>query len=167
MHQLSLATEIAVGLSLIVDQERPFVLWTMQFIFSSKTQNWLDTEWWQFRFKWFAAIVADVSDLWPWPFQIFLPPLCHLCCVWWVLRHESRFSWMICGVQWYAEKHQSMRVFVFSSVVAFVSNGSIRATIFIQRYGCLNIEKWVYNLNMMRSIMIRCFIHASFVSVAI
>ena len=35
-------------------------------------------------------------------------------------------------------RRRPLQVFVLSSVVAFIGNGSIRAAIFIRRYGCLN-----------------------------
>jgi len=49
------------------------------------------------------------------------------CWLWSVLICKSKFSWMICGLQWYMEQHRSVQVFVFSSTVASVGNNSIRA----------------------------------------
>ena len=49
-------------------------------------------------------------------------------------------------------RHQSVLVFVFSSVVAFVGNSSIRGAIFIQCLGCLNIDKLVYTLSTSRPV---------------
>ena len=46
------------------------------------------------------------------------PPSAPVCRLWCVLMHESNFSWTICGLQWYVGWHQSIRAFVFSSVVA-------------------------------------------------
>ena len=40
---------------------------------------------------------------------------------------ESTFSGIICGFQWYVGRRRSLYVFVFSSTVAPVSNGRIRA----------------------------------------
>ena len=43
-------------------------------------------------------------------------------------------------------RRRSVQVFLFSSAVAFVGNGSIRTAIFIQRLDCLNVEKRVCNV---------------------
>ena len=79
---------------------------------------------------------------WPLPSQIFLSPLHCLCWLWCVLVHESKFSWLICCVQWC----WSIQVFIFFSTVASVDNGSIRADIFAYHLGCLKVQKLDYNL---------------------
>ena len=44
------------------------------------------------------------------------------------------------------DRRRSVQVFLFSSAVAFVGNGSIRTAIFIRRLDCLNVEKRVFNV---------------------
>ena len=119
-HKLSITTETATGLCLV------FHCFTNNApCMTSTTWNWLDTTWQQLPSSNFKAIVADVNDVCP--FNIFLS-FCHLC---W-------FSGLTCGLQWYVGQHP---VFVFSSVAAYVGNGSIRAVIFTRHLGCLSLEK--------------------------
>ena len=54
------------------------------------------------------------------------------------------------GLQQYVGRCLSSQTFVFSSVAAFVSYGSVRTAIFIQCLDCLNVDKGVYNLNVIR-----------------
>ena len=60
----------------------------------------------------------------PLPSKISLSPLHHLYCLWDVLMCESKFYWIICGLQRYMGWCWSVQVFVFSSEAASVANVS-------------------------------------------
>ena len=60
----------------------------------------------------------------PLPSKISLSPLHHLYCLWDVLMCESKFYWIICGLQRYMGWCWSIQVFVFSSEAASVANVS-------------------------------------------
>ena len=82
-------------------------------------QNWLNTTRQQLK----------QTSMTQWPLTIRGFPVSphRLCWLWCVLMHESRFSRIICGLQWDMGWHQSVQVFAFSSIVASVGNSSVRA----------------------------------------
>ena len=53
------------------------------------------------------------------------------------------------GLEWYGGQCQYVQVFIFSLVMTFVSNSSIRAAILIPCLGYVNPNKFV-NVNMIR-----------------
>ena len=114
----------------------------------SKTQNWTPHD--KSSSSKFTAIVSrslDVNDPMTLSHPRFTCLLFIVCTDYDVLMQESKYLWIICGLEWRVGCwwHQSVQVFVFSSIVAFVSNSSIKAAIFIQHLGCLNVENWLYN----------------------
>ena len=84
-----------------------------------------------------------------------------------VLMRESKFSWSVCGRQWFVGRRLSVQVFLFSSAVSSVTgswdgvcpnkvflfssavtsvgNCCITAAICTRRLYCLNVGKRVYN----------------------
>ena len=82
----------------------------------------------------FSATLADVSDPMandPFPFKIFMSPLCCLCWIWYVLIHESKFSWIVCGLQCFTGGHW------YSFFPQYGKNSSIRAAILMWHLGYL------------------------------
>ena len=94
----------------------------------------------RFRVRCDSGRCREPNDLFS--FEIFLSPLGSLCWLWCVLMHESKFSCIFCGLQWYLGRRRSIQAFVFSSL----GTGSIKAAIFIPCLVCLKVEKSVYNL---------------------
>ena len=135
-------------LALFLEQEIPF------HCFANGAMHWhrklsrrLDTTWKQpWRFQGDGVHFHSSRCQWlndPFPFEIVLS---HLHRLRWlcVLMNESENSWIVIFIgRW--GWHPSILVFVFSSIVASVSNGSDRAAIFGRHFGCLNVEKWVHN----------------------
>ena len=147
MHGSSAHTsEIATGLCWFLDQNSP--------LFYQKCNAWRqhhgidwtprDNSLVSFKFKEQSKVSFDCSRCQcpndPFPFEICVSPLRRLCWLWYVLMRESKFSSMMCGLQWYVGWPRSIQVVVFSSVVASASNISMRADIFIRRLGCLNAQ---------------------------
>ena len=60
----------------------------------------------------FEATAATQWSTDPCPFEIFLSPLHHLCWLWCVLMHETKFSRTISGLQWYMGRCQAVQLFV-------------------------------------------------------
>ena len=88
----------------------------------------LGTDWTTRDASWGSKFVAIVTECqWPsgpCPFQIFLSSLHRRCWLRCVLRRDSKFSWLIGGLHWHVGRRRSTHVFLFRSVVAFVSYGS-------------------------------------------
>ena len=140
MHESSVASDwIAVGLCLFLDWENP--LFYQQCIMCDTKK--LETDCYNLKVDCNCSRCQRPND--PFPFKIFLSPLCHLCSLWHVSMCESKFSSIICVFLNGMWDGVSPYKCSFSSSVSSVGNVSIRAIIFMQRLGCLNIEKWVYN----------------------
>ena len=98
---------------------------------------------------------------WPLPIQDFvvisLPSVLIIMCLGaWIKRIVTIVTNLWCSVvHRRLGRHQSVLVFVFSSVVAFVGNSSIRWAIFIQCLGCSNIEKLMYTLSTSKPYFVR------------
>ena len=107
---------------------------------TSKTRNWLDTAWQQprqFQVQRSMTVHFHNRHQWPndpFPFDMFLLRLLRLCldaCIWIFLNNV--WSLVVRGMT----SVRSLQVFVSSTIIAFVGNGSNIAAIFIRCLNCL------------------------------
>ena len=108
----------------------------------------------------FKAIVADVTDqLTPANTDFLVSSSLMMCLHAWIQMFLNKsWSWVVwgmvsvrtsVGLVWYGGQCQYVQVFIFSLVMTFVSNSSIRAAILIPCLGYVNPNKFV-NVNMIR-----------------
>lgn len=95
-------------------------------------------------FRWRnSAVLCSLRRQWPdgpFPIEIVLSPLRRLCWLWRILmtwRVWIHFG-IICPLQWCVGWRWSLQVFVFSSTVASVGNGSIWTAIYRLHSLCLS-----------------------------
>ena len=104
MHESSKGSKVIAGSCLFLGLESP-LFYPKRNPDEVETWNWLDTAGQQpCQFQIQSSVKVQTCQ-WPsdrpFPCETFVPPLRRLCRLWCVLIRESKFSCIICGIQWY------------------------------------------------------------------
>ena len=155
MHESSIASDIAIGLCLFLDQESPLFYQqnTARDVNHPKQiGNRVTVAWINFRVKYSVRCNCSrrqwAND--PFPFDSFLSPVRRLCRLWCLLMHESKLPWIICGIQWYMGGVSHASVHFLLNVVATAVRVASALPLLYPAYRPRkrrNMSLWVVTLN--------------------